>query len=494
MQPSIRARRPRGGHLRRVAVRGAPRPRDGVRRGGDEGPSPGGALRSGSRALQRRALHSDAAALHPGRVLPPALPLPGPDDTSGAVLEPIVTGRVFPDRSACAVVHGATKLAPLAARMRDRPEVAAFAAPAAVIDELSMVVHVWPVDGELPTLVDATDRRRMIDVFRETLPESLEQRVRRRGLPDRARELPPPPALRPPLHARGQDDGQRRGPALDRLRQGQRRWRRDAEQPDARRAARSDRSSPPLIWVHPPALPRRAAGSSALAAGSPPGRGADRARARGAAARAAGARRSSRWRRWSRRAATWPPCCTARASRSAALARSTTSSPACSARSRWSASSLPSFGDRAQSWLERIAALRRRSEPLAAAPRPRRLQARAAALRRRAQRPRRLRRDLPGRAGARPGQVPGPPANRGREDPGACVGVVPARRRARRAVPRRLRQRRRPGEGRAAAALSHVALRGHRAIAPGAAQPAGPRPAQDGDDERAPREADLGDG
>jgi hypothetical protein len=59
--------------------------------------------------------------------------------------------------------------------MRGRPEVAALAAPAAMIDALNMVVHVWPVDGELPTLVDATDRRRMIEVFRETLPEALKQ-------------------------------------------------------------------------------------------------------------------------------------------------------------------------------------------------------------------------------------------------------------------------------------------------------------------------------
>jgi hypothetical protein len=65
------------------------------------------------------------------------------------------------------------KLAPLATRMRKRPEVAAFATPAAMIDALNMVVHVWPVDGELPTLVDATDRRRMIDVFREELPKAL---------------------------------------------------------------------------------------------------------------------------------------------------------------------------------------------------------------------------------------------------------------------------------------------------------------------------------
>jgi hypothetical protein len=93
---------------------------------------------------------------------------------SGDVLEPIVMGRVFPNQSACAAYMSA-KLAPLAARMRNRPEVTAFAAPAAMIDALNMVVHVWPVDGELPTLVDATDPGRMIDVFRETLPGALSE-------------------------------------------------------------------------------------------------------------------------------------------------------------------------------------------------------------------------------------------------------------------------------------------------------------------------------
>jgi hypothetical protein len=94
--------------------------------------------------------------------------------TSGEVLEPIVMGRVFPNQSTSAA-YMSDKLAPLAARMRGRPEVAAFAAPAALIEPVSMVVHVWPIDGELPTLVEATDRRRMINVFREELPEALKQ-------------------------------------------------------------------------------------------------------------------------------------------------------------------------------------------------------------------------------------------------------------------------------------------------------------------------------
>jgi hypothetical protein len=95
---------------------------------------------------------------------------------NGEVIEPIVMGRVFPNRSACAAYMN-DKLAPLTARTRNRSEVAAFASPAATIEALNMVVHVWPVDGELPTLVDATDRRRMIAVFQATLPGALKEEL-----------------------------------------------------------------------------------------------------------------------------------------------------------------------------------------------------------------------------------------------------------------------------------------------------------------------------
>jgi hypothetical protein len=83
-------------------------------------------------------------------------------------LEPIVTARVFPSRGECAA-YMSDKLAPLAERMRGRPEVVAYLAPAATIEPLHMAVQVWPVAGELPTLVDATDRARMTEILRQTL-------------------------------------------------------------------------------------------------------------------------------------------------------------------------------------------------------------------------------------------------------------------------------------------------------------------------------------
>jgi thiamine kinase-like enzyme len=94
------------------------------------------------------------------------------DSASGEILQPVVVGRVFQNQLDCAV-YLRDHLAPLAALMRDREEVAPFAAPVAMIEPLNMVVYVFPIDGELPTLVGATDRRRLVEIFNETLPDAL---------------------------------------------------------------------------------------------------------------------------------------------------------------------------------------------------------------------------------------------------------------------------------------------------------------------------------
>ena len=62
---------------------------------------------------------------------------------------------------------------PLAALMRGREEIALLTSPIALIEPLTMVVSVFPIDGELPTLVGATDRRRMLHVFGTMLPSAL---------------------------------------------------------------------------------------------------------------------------------------------------------------------------------------------------------------------------------------------------------------------------------------------------------------------------------
>jgi thiamine kinase-like enzyme len=97
------------------------------------------------------------------------------DIAGGQTIKPIVVGRVFQDQLACAV-YLRDRLAPLATLMRAHEEVAPFATPVAMIEPLNMLVHVFPIDGELPTLIGATDRQRMIEVFNETLPDALTDR------------------------------------------------------------------------------------------------------------------------------------------------------------------------------------------------------------------------------------------------------------------------------------------------------------------------------
>ncbi len=94
------------------------------------------------------------------------------ETTSGQTFQPLVVGRMFHDQLACAL-YMRDKLLPLAALMRGRTEIAPFSTPVAMIEPLNMVVYAFPIDGELPTLIGATDQRRMTEVLSETLPEVL---------------------------------------------------------------------------------------------------------------------------------------------------------------------------------------------------------------------------------------------------------------------------------------------------------------------------------
>jgi aminoglycoside phosphotransferase (APT) family kinase protein len=87
--------------------------------------------------------------------------------------EPLVIGMIFPSQIACAL-YMRDKLAPLIELMRGRPELTPFATPAAIIEPLDMILHIFPIDGELPALVPATDPQQIGEVLRETLPESID--------------------------------------------------------------------------------------------------------------------------------------------------------------------------------------------------------------------------------------------------------------------------------------------------------------------------------
>ncbi|MDQ2998919.1 MAG: phosphotransferase, partial [Chloroflexota bacterium] len=91
---------------------------------------------------------------------------------SNEQLDPLVVAMVFPNQLACAL-YVRDKLAPLVELTRGRPDLAPFATPVAMIEPLNMALHVFPIDGELPALVPATDPRRMREIFNETLPAAL---------------------------------------------------------------------------------------------------------------------------------------------------------------------------------------------------------------------------------------------------------------------------------------------------------------------------------
>jgi hypothetical protein len=67
-----------------------------------------------------------------------------------------VTGRVFPDARSC-TCYMQDKVAPVADKARRRGKLAGLAAPVAELVSLQMVVYAFPIDPELPALLDATE-------------------------------------------------------------------------------------------------------------------------------------------------------------------------------------------------------------------------------------------------------------------------------------------------------------------------------------------------
>ena len=98
------------------------------------------------------------------------------DRMGGPPHTPLVIGRIFPNRLAC-VNYIRDHLAPLAVMMQGRDEIAPFVTPVTTIEPLHIAVHVFPIDGELPTLVSATDPQRMLAIVREALPDARAGRV-----------------------------------------------------------------------------------------------------------------------------------------------------------------------------------------------------------------------------------------------------------------------------------------------------------------------------
>ena len=102
------------------------------------------------------------------------------DQAQDSSFKPLVLARVFPGGAqgqATAERYLQEKVLPLVATMRNRPELEPFATPAAILNELPMVFHVFPLDGELPTLVQATEPAYMLDLLRSALPAARDRHL-----------------------------------------------------------------------------------------------------------------------------------------------------------------------------------------------------------------------------------------------------------------------------------------------------------------------------
>ena len=84
----------------------------------------------------------------------------------------LVNARLFEDISSCKAYVENT-LIPVAARTHDRLEIKPFANPVAIVEHLKMAVSVFPIDGMIPTLVEATDPHKIAGLLAETLPEAV---------------------------------------------------------------------------------------------------------------------------------------------------------------------------------------------------------------------------------------------------------------------------------------------------------------------------------
>jgi ABC-type multidrug transport system fused ATPase/permease subunit len=84
----------------------------------------------------------------------------------------LVNVRLFPDLDS-AQAYRRKFLDPLGILASNRPELLIYKYPVGIITDLALCFSVFPIDGEMPTLLDVTRPDRMLPVFKQTLPESL---------------------------------------------------------------------------------------------------------------------------------------------------------------------------------------------------------------------------------------------------------------------------------------------------------------------------------
>jgi Phosphotransferase enzyme family len=94
------------------------------------------------------------------------------DSASNETIATLVNARLFQDLTECKTYLD-KMLMPIAERIDDRPDIKPFTKPVAIIEHLKMSLAAFPIDGLIPTLVDATDPNKIAGILAETLPEAL---------------------------------------------------------------------------------------------------------------------------------------------------------------------------------------------------------------------------------------------------------------------------------------------------------------------------------
>jgi hypothetical protein len=94
------------------------------------------------------------------------------DNASNQTVNTLINARLFRDLSECKTYLD-EMLMPIAARMKGRPEIKPFAHPVAVIEPLKMTLSAFPIDGMIPTLVEATNPNEITGLLLEALPEAV---------------------------------------------------------------------------------------------------------------------------------------------------------------------------------------------------------------------------------------------------------------------------------------------------------------------------------
>jgi hypothetical protein len=93
------------------------------------------------------------------------------DRDGGQALPGLVNARVFGTQSG-SDEYFEQRLRPLTDSVRGRPETGFFIRSATTVPSLNMAVSVFPIDGELPTLVEATQPTTLLGILRNALPDA----------------------------------------------------------------------------------------------------------------------------------------------------------------------------------------------------------------------------------------------------------------------------------------------------------------------------------